>query len=207
MKAIQLITFVSLFFTLLIFSCGKKDDPAPSGGGSGSGGNAPACETNRTLSLEIINNSPNDYNVSYNSNERISVPGGASRYVTANVNSSIRAVQQNGIISTYGAADLILNYYGSSCSNSTVTIKSECETFNFSSLNLINNSNNPYRVTYDNEVLLADVPGNSTVNVVIPSGFRTLKATQRSGFLFTPTIREASFSPITCSNYNYTFPN
>lgn len=372
MKAIQSITFVSLFFTLLIFSCGKKDDPAPSGGGTN---NSP-CVTNNTLSLEVKNNSSNEYEVTYNgsqkvnvagnttitidaqagsssvrviqksgiqpninaadvtltysgaacsnqsviinnecttvglvdltvrnnstfrykvvynSNQEVEIAGGESKVLkvpsgngsvratqlngvisafgaavqnlsytgtpcssptvqiqtecngigffdltirntssnnyrvtynssqtidipaggsnTVQVRSgsgSVRAVQLTGINSTFGAANTLLQYNGTACGAASVSIPNECASIGISTLILRNNSSNPYRVTYANNVFLADVPGNSSTTLTIRAGSYSLKATQISGFLFNPTIREATLNAVGCNTYTFNFPN
>lgn len=206
MKAIQLITFVSLFFTLLIFSCGKKDDPAPSGGGTGGGGNNSApCVTDNTLSLRIVNNSPNEYDVSYGVSGRILVEGNTSRTVNAPAGSqSVRAIQKSGVAPGTTTADLTLNYSGAACETSSVTINPECATVGLLNLTVNNTSNNSYQVRVGSQNVTID--RNSSKVVLVPSGFGSVRVTQNSGinFDYGTVTYDLSYSGTACGTASVT---
>jgi len=166
----------------------------------------PACQTQNILSLTVDNTSTNTYRVTYGNNLTANVNAGASIVLTAPAGvGAVRVVQQTGQIAGIPAADYNLNYTGSACQSARVEISRECQSIGYGEVTFVSNSNNPYRITVDG-TFLADIPGNGSLRAYVYSGNRTLKATQISGFIFTPTIVEQTANVASCNAYTFRFP-
>lgn len=167
---------------------------------------APGCEIDNTLLLEIRNLSTNDYRVTYNGDKTVNIgPNGtASIQATAGFR-SVRALQTSGLITGLNAADVTLAYNGSACGSASVSIPQECESQNFGTIRIVNNSSNPYRVDINGNFFV-NLQGGTSINAIVGVGAQTIKATQLSGYVFTPTVRETTQNVARCANNIFQFP-
>lgn len=66
-------------------------------------------------------------------------------------------------------------------------------------------SDNPYICEIDG-VIKGTVAGNSFLDFTVPEGSHTVRATQQSGYLFTPTIVTKTAAVFGCQTTQFTFP-
>lgn len=78
-----------------------------------------------------------------------------------------------------------------------------CET---GDIRMVNNSTNPYFIYLDG-VFKTTVNGQSTFLLTeVPEGNRRIKAEQKSGYIFTPTVVEKTIAVFGCQTEEFFFP-
>lgn len=147
---------------------------------------------------------PCTFNVSSTSTNATSIKWevekvGGSAYITINNSTSANATIEFGSnqSGTYKVKLTATNAVGSNTSEKTITVNSPiadppCVTNNTGDITItITGSTNPYKVFIDG-VYKDDIQTPGSKKYTVPAGNRTFKVEQKSGFVFTPTIRETS---------------
>jgi hypothetical protein len=200
-----------MLFIVLLSGCGKSDSGSP----------APAKTTTLIVTVNESNGNPSsgasvtlytsqsDYNNRTNPiASKTTGTDGKSTFVNLSpiiYYFSATNGNANNTASTTRTSSALLDGQENQVATSISDSRPACEVNSTSGLILTNNSNNPYDIEV-NGIPQARMPGRTTSTLVLRAGSYTLKATQVSGFIFSPTIVNNTLNAVACQNYTWQFP-
>ncbi len=210
---------VAFVFSIFVSACSKSDS------GSNNSGNNPTPTPTPTTSLvvSVIDNSG-----SSSSNTSVTLYNSLTDYTnqtnpiaskTTGSDGKATFSNLNPIVYYFSAINGSENNTGSTTKTPSAIIEGQtnnvsttirdtrpaCQIQQTSGVTIYNNSSNPYDLEIDG-VFERRMSGNTNVSYILSAGTHSFRATQVSGFVFTPTVRSVTSNMVVCQTYTWQFP-